>query len=335
MHLIIDNYGAQLEIEEGMFRIKLANEERMISPLKLSSINILKPSLVSTAALLTASRNQIPVLIYNTTGDVEAWVWSPAYANIATLRRSQLLYTDSDSGLKWVAELLKQKADLQISNLKWLANRISAKASRIQITIDTMLKFEAQNNPLTPELIRAKEGYLSKLYWNILGECMQPYTQFKGREQQGAVQPFNLYLNYAYGILYGMVESSLLMTGLDPYTGILHIDRYNRPALAFDHIEPFRPWIDKMLLELFISKKIGDEDVRTATPEEQEESGYAKVLLKKKELIDTFFALMDEKAQLLHKRYKRIDHIHYLSRQLVNEIKNYDTETHYLRHRKR
>lgn len=333
MHLIIDNYGAQIEIEDGMFRINIGENTRNISPLKINSINILKPASISTTALLTASQHQIPVLIYNSTGDVEAWLWSPSYNNIASLRRSQLLFTDSLIGLDWVTNVLKQKMQLQISNLKWLANRHPSKNSIIQLTINKIIEFEIQTQPKTPELIRAKEGYISKLYWSMLGECLQAFTSFKGREKQGTSQPFNLYLNYAYGILYGIVESSLLMTGLDPYTGILHIDRYNRPSLVFDHIEPFRPWIDKMLLELFLSKQLCDEDVRPATDEEQEKSGYPLVLIKKKLLIDTFFTLMDEKAQLLHKRYKRIDHIHYLSRQLANEIKNYDTETHYLRYR--
>ena len=42
-------------------------------------------------------------------------------------------------------------------------------------------------------------------------------------------------------MLYAVVEGGLFASGLDPHLGILHADEYNKPTLAFDMIEPFRP----------------------------------------------------------------------------------------------
>lgn len=316
MHLIIDNYAVRIEVEDEQFKICNEDNIRFVSALKLSSINLLKPCVLTTSALILAAKNQVPVLIYNNIGDVEAWLWSPQYGTIATLRRNQIYYTESNEGLHWINELLNQKTQAQVSNLKWLANRIEIHAIAINKTIQKIQSIQKNYNELEPEKLRAKEGYIAREYWSQLAECLNKYTEFTNRENRNAAQTFNRYINYAYGILYGIVESSLLMTGVDPYMGILHIDRHDKPAMAFDHIEPFRPWIDKLVIELFMQEKINDNDT-----EIDEHNNEIILLSKRKILIDAFFEMMNEKAQLNNKRYKRIDHIHYLSQQLANKIK--------------
>lgn len=316
MHLIIDNYAVKIEVEDEQFKICNEDNTRMVSALKISSINLLKPCTITTSALLLAANNQVPVLIYNHTGDVEAWLWSPQYGTIATLRRNQIYYTESKAGINWINELLYQKTQTQLSNLKWMANRIEMHANDINETIRKINYIQKNFNESEPEKIRAKEGYIAREYWNQLANCLSKYTNFTNRENRNAEQTFNRYINYGYGILYGIVESSLLMTGVDPYMGILHIDRHDKPAMAFDHIEPFRPWVDKMVIELFMQEKISDGDIET-----DEQNNEVILLSKRKLLLNTFFQFMNEKAQLNNKRYKRIDHIHYLSQQLANKIK--------------
>ena len=51
-------------------------------------------------------------------------------------------------------------------------------------------------------------------------------------------------------MLYGVVESAIFASGLDPYLGILHADEYKEPTFAFDLIEPFRPWVDALIAQL-------------------------------------------------------------------------------------
>jgi CRISPR-associated protein Cas1 len=57
---------------------------------------------------------------------------------------------------------------------------------------------------------------------------------FTSRQKRPAYDPFNVLLNYLYGMLYTAVHLSLLKSGLDPYMGILHADRYGAtPTLVF------------------------------------------------------------------------------------------------------
>ena len=60
---------------------------------------------------------------------------------------------------------------------------------------------------------------------------------------------------------HGAVEAA----GLDPYAGFLHRTAYNRPSLALDVMEEFRPIIvDSMALDLINNRVLAEEDfVRT------------------------------------------------------------------------
>lgn len=57
-------------------------------------------------------------------------------------------------------------------------------------------------------------------------------------------------------MLYTIVEQAIFAAGLDPHLGILHVDQYDAPTLAFDLIEPFRPGVDRLLIEQFMTHKV-------------------------------------------------------------------------------
>lgn len=107
--------------------------------------------------------------------------------------------------------------------------------------------------------LRGAEGIASKTYFNTLNLALPVEYRFRERSQHPALDPANAFLNYGYGILYGKVESALIRSGLDPYLGVLHRNDYNRPALAFDMIEPFRVWVDYVVFTLFIQKAVSND----------------------------------------------------------------------------
>ena len=71
----------------------------------------------------------------------------------------------------------------------------------------------------------------------------------------------NITLNYGYGILYSEVERACILSGLDPYLGFLHSDRYGKPSMVLDLLEQFRPIIDKQIINLFVQKQISSTDI--------------------------------------------------------------------------
>jgi CRISP-associated protein Cas1 len=88
------------------------------------------------------------------------------------------------------------------------------------------------------------EGRAAAYYWN---ELFNTYPEFR-RDPDG-ISPNNL-LNYGYAILRAVVARSLVASGLLPTFGIHHHNRYNAYCLADDIMEPYRPYVDQLVLEI-------------------------------------------------------------------------------------
>ena len=55
--------------------------------------------------------------------------------------------------------------------------------------------------------------------------------------------------------------AALTSIGLDAFVGFLHVERPNRPALALDLMEEFRPWLaDRLAVTLINRKQVGPGD---------------------------------------------------------------------------
>lgn len=88
------------------------------------------------------------------------------------------------------------------------------------------------------------EGRAAAFYWQNL------FGRIKGfRRDREGVPPNNL-LNYGYAILRAVVARSLVGSGLLPTLGIHHHNRYNAYCLADDIMEPYRPYVDKLVAEI-------------------------------------------------------------------------------------
>jgi len=88
------------------------------------------------------------------------------------------------------------------------------------------------------------EGRAASYYWNNLFTSEDPF-----RRQRHGEPPNNL-LNYGYAILRAVVARSLVSSGLLLVMGIHHRNKYNPYCLADDIMEPYRPYVDRVVLEL-------------------------------------------------------------------------------------
>lgn len=69
--------------------------------------------------------------------------------------------------------------------------------------------------------------------------------------------PNNL-LNYGYAILRAVIARAIVGSGLLPTLGIHHHNRYNAYCLADDLMEPYRPYVDKVVYDLLLSGESSD-----------------------------------------------------------------------------
>ncbi len=88
------------------------------------------------------------------------------------------------------------------------------------------------------------EARAAVYYWANL------FTEIEGfsRNREG-IPPNNL-LNYGYAILRAIVARSLVASGLLPTFGIHHRNKYNAYCLADDIMEPYRPFVDKLVCNI-------------------------------------------------------------------------------------
>jgi CRISP-associated protein Cas1 len=85
------------------------------------------------------------------------------------------------------------------------------------------------------------EAVAAAYYWK---NVFAIFPDFK-REREG--EPPNNLLNYGYAILRAVVARNLVASGLLPTLGIFHKNQYNAYCLADDIMEPYRPFVDKVV----------------------------------------------------------------------------------------
>ena len=88
------------------------------------------------------------------------------------------------------------------------------------------------------------EARAAAYYWRYLFPDIPTFV--RGREGE----PPNNLLNYGYAILRAVIARALVGSGLLPTLGIHHHNRYNAYCLADDIMEPYRPYVDQLVLEI-------------------------------------------------------------------------------------
>ncbi|MDN4754657.1 type II CRISPR-associated endonuclease Cas1 [Porphyromonadaceae bacterium W3.11] len=88
------------------------------------------------------------------------------------------------------------------------------------------------------------EAQAAVYYWANLFPKIDSFV----RNRDG-IPPNNL-LNYGYAILRATVARALVASGLLPSLGIHHRNKYNAYCLADDIMEPYRPFVDLVVIEL-------------------------------------------------------------------------------------
>jgi CRISP-associated protein Cas1 len=106
------------------------------------------------------------------------------------------------------------------------------------------------------------EATAAAYYWNKIfsnlpnpnGELAVP--SFK-RFREG--QCPNNYLNYGYALLRATMARSIVGAGLLPTLGIFHHNRYNAYCLADDLMEPYRPFVDKVVCSIIETQGLNED----------------------------------------------------------------------------
>ena len=179
---------------------------------------LMEALLENNCALVTCDSNRMPVglllpLCGNTTQNERF--------------RSQL-----EASLPLKKQLWQQTVQVKI------ANQAAVLRTCRGVEVRNMLKWVDEVRSGDAENMEARAAVY---YWSNL------FKNFK-RDREG--EPPNNLLNYGYAILRAVVARGLVSSGLLPTLGVHHHNRYNAYCLADDMMEPYRPYVDKLIVEI-------------------------------------------------------------------------------------
>ena len=156
----------------------------------------------------------------------------PLYGNTTQNERFR---RQIDPSLPLKKQLWQQTVKTKISNQAAILSRHSTENTRcMSIWVNEVKSGDTDN----------MEARAAAFYWKVLLRDIPEFT----RDKDG-IPPNNL-LNYGYAILRAIVARALVCSGLLPTLGIHHHNRYNAYCLADDIMEPYRPYVDDLIMKI-------------------------------------------------------------------------------------
>ncbi|RME91552.1 MAG: CRISPR-associated endonuclease Cas1 [Anaerolineae bacterium] len=159
------------------------------------------------------------------------------------------------------AKLLHQKALLLRNSRPARSERVAQAVAILDRALENLPRKRAISS------LRGLEGSATAAYFGGLRTFFDPQWRFLGRNRRPPRDPVNVLLSLGYTLLTQVALAAVQTVGLDPYAGFLHEVVYNRPALALDLVEEFRPVVDGLALWLCRSGVLTPQDFLTGTPE--------------------------------------------------------------------
>jgi len=232
--------------DEQLVIIKKETEEETSQPIEdLGFLVLDHPQItVSYTAIQKLAENNVAI-IYCDSKHLPASMLLPLHSHSIQNERFRHQIKASEPLKK---QLWKQTIEIKIKNQARLLEKYGGNANHLRRLAGEVKSGDTKN----------REGLAARYYWDHLFE---PYLEFFKRERFGE-SPNNL-LNYGYAILRAATARALVGSGLLPTLGIHHHNKYNAFCLADDIMEPFRPFLDEIVLEMVMGMSCLPEDLTT------------------------------------------------------------------------
>jgi CRISPR-associated protein Cas1 len=262
--LILDKYGQFLGKHSERLMVKEKGQTIEEVPLlHLETVLITSRGvLLSSDAVEVCAERGIDIILAPGNGAILARLSGPTLVGTVKTRREQLFAYQDQRGFQLAKAMASGKISNQKNLLRYFAKyrkttdktlyAIMEEASqKLDLLAEELEKLEAENIDSVREQILNVEGRSASLYWDTIKALIADDIAWLGREHRGATDPINSALNYGYAILYTQVDRAVVLAGLDPFAGFVHVDRSGKPSLVLDLIEEFRqPVVDRAVFSM-------------------------------------------------------------------------------------
>ena len=187
------------------------------------------PQITLSHALIAALGDQNTAIISCDAKHLPYGLMLPMFSHHAFTEK---MYQQLESSLPLKKNLWQQTIVAKISNQAAMLRSVGVPDGKMQYYLKLVKSGDPQN----------VEGRAAAWYWEHLFGEKSGFT--RDRNEDG----INAMLNYGYAVLLAIVARGLVASGMLPALGIHHRNKYNPWCLASDIMEPYRPYVDRVVL---------------------------------------------------------------------------------------
>ena len=267
--LYLTSSGNYVGRDHLTLRVEAERELKLAVPIHLiESVCVFGHNTFSPAALSLCWENGVAVNCFSEYGRFQGR-WEGVANTSVGLRRAQYRLADDPPAAAAVArQCVAGKVQNARQSLLRSAREAEEAAEREKLqgcagelaNILRWLEREAE----TVEQMRGYEGQAASLYFGVFSlhlRCQREEFRFTTRTRRPPLDRINCLLSFLYALLLHDCIAALTATGLDPFVGYLHAERPNRPGLALDLMEEFRPLLcDRLAITLLNRRQLCVDD---------------------------------------------------------------------------
>jgi CRISPR-associated protein Cas1 len=317
---------------EDRAREKATDWRKLSVPIHhLESICVFGASTVSPPALDLCWEHGVAVNFLSEFGHFQARLTGVADTSV-TLRRAQFRTADDPVKCAAIArQMIAGKMQNARNSLLRAARETASDTEQaaLQDVVDGLAR-QIHNLAEQSDMarVRGAEGLASQQYFSVFTLLLKQQRDafaFATRSRRPPRDRINCLLSFLYALLRHDCIAALTSIGLDPFVGFLHVDRPNRPSLALDLMEEFRPWLaDRLAVTLVNRQQVSPEDFveREGGAVEFTDAGRKRVITayqqRKQDMIN--HPLLDQNLRLAHMPFIQA---RILARHLRGDIPDY------------
>ncbi|MHC1733409.1 MAG: CRISPR-associated endonuclease Cas1 [Bacteroidales bacterium] len=274
--LYVTETGVQVHKEGQRLLVKRGSEVLQDIPMiKVDQVVLMgKDVSMTTPTLHALAQRKVGVYFLSKQGKFIVGTHREEHGH-SRLRQAQTRASDDPARSLLIAQsIVKGK----VNNQRVLVQRHAEGApwSRSALAQMDIMRRQADASQTLDEL-RGHEGLAARDYFYLMRQILRPPSDgqswgFERRTYYPPTDPINALLSFGYTLLLNNLIAACQISGLDPDIGFFHAIDYNKPAMALDLEEEFRPVIVDSIVLAAINRPIfGLRDFEIGQPWKKDE----------------------------------------------------------------
>lgn len=249
-HLTINTFGSFIGIDGDCLLVKEDKSKRLFPLNRLSSVSIAKRGVSLSSDLVHAfSQRGVKLFFLDFRGVAHSAILGQSQHGVVAVRQAQYDYYKT-GGIDLMQKIIYGKIKNQRAVLSYL-NKYHQNDTLTQAIVALQTNANNINQYTDRDKLLGLEGASAASYFRALADAKLFSSSFTKREKRGSREVNNAMLNLGYAVLSSYILNSIVNAGLEPYLGILHVQRAGKMALVLDLMEEYRAWVvDRAVIKL-------------------------------------------------------------------------------------